>query len=389
MKIRLLPRELFREMGLIGLICLLGLSSLVLMGRMLQLRELFMGQALSIVDIGKLFIYLSPFFLLFLVPVSCMLGICLTLLRMGADGELTSLRAGGLSIWPLLPAPLVLSALCTGLTLWMSLVGISWGMNEFRNTVVEMARKKTSISISPGVFNTSYPGLAVYARQADPATDELHDVFVLDRSRPDVQATIVALSGQIDSDADQGQVYFLLKDGHVYRDLGDELSVISFNRYLVSLDMSQLLGGIRVQELSPKEMSWSRLLYLHGGGGEERSESFQRRVGIEVHKRIALPIACLILGLFAFLLAFSFQGLSRQYGLLVTLGAFFLYYSILSVGMALAEGGALDPAMAVWFPNIFFTVLGALGLWLAGQEREINFWQWGQNLWLRIRSAST
>ena len=102
-----------------------------------------------------------------------------------------------------------------------------------------------------------------------------------------------------------------------------------------------------------------------------------------------MPIACLILGLFAFLLAFSFQGLSRQYGLLVTLGAFFLYYSILSVGMALAEGGALDPAMAVWFPNIFFTVLGALGLWLAGQERGINFWQWGQNLWLRIRSAST
>jgi len=383
-RIRLLQRELFREMGLICLICLSALLCLVLLGRILQLRELFMGQGVSFFDLGKLFVFLSPFFLLFLVPVSCMLGICLTLLRMGADRELTSLRAGGLSIWPLLPAPLVLSFLCTGLTLWMSLVGISWGMDEFRSTVVELARKKTSISIAPGVFNTSYPGLAVYARQADPATDELLDVFVLDRSRPNAQATIVASHGRIDSNADQGQVFILLRDGHLYRDAGSELSVISFNRYLVSLDMSQLLGGMELKEMSPKEMSWKRLVHLYDQGVSDRDDNFQRRVAIEIHKRLALPMACLILGLFAFFLAFAFQGMSRQYGLLVSLGAFFFYYTLLSVGMALAEGGTLPPAVAVWFSNVFFAVLGCLGLWLVSQEREMNIRLLYQRIWRLI-----
>lgn len=387
MRIRLLQRELFREMGLICLICLSALLCLILLGRILQLRELFMGQGVSFFDLGKLLIFLSPFFLLFLVPVSCMLGICLTLLRMGADRELTSLRAGGLSIWPLLPAPLVLSLLCTGVTLWMSLSGIAWGMEEFRNTVVELARKKTSISISPGVFNTSYPSLAVYARQSDPATDELLDVFILDHSRPKTQATIVALSGKIDSNAEQGQVFISLKDGHLYRGADDELSVVSFDRYVVTLDMSRLFGGIHLEEVSPKEMAWKKLFRLYSGDFANRSDNFQRRVAIEIHKRLALPIACVVLGIFAFFLAFAFQGISRQYGLLVSLGAFFFYYILLSMGMSLAEGGTLSPAIAVWFSNVFFTVLGLLGLWLVSQEQVINVRLWGQRLWALTRRS--
>ena len=385
-RIRLLHRELFREMGLIGLICLSALLCLILLGRMLQLRGLFMGQGVSFWDLGKLFIYLSPFFLLFLVPVSGMLGIFLTLLRMGADRELTSLRAGGISIWSLLPAPLALSLVCTGISLWMSLAGISWGMSEFRHTVVELARNKTAISISPGVFNTSYPSLVVYARQSDPATDELRDVFVLDRSRPKVQATIVASSGQIDSNPEQGQVFFLLKDGHLYRDVDNELSVISFDRYLVMLDMSRLLGGIRLDDASPKEMSWEKLTH---GDFTDRNENFQRRVEIETHKRLALPMACLILGLFAFFLAFAFQGISRQYGLLVSLGSFFFYYILLSGGMALAEGGVFSAAIGVWFPNVLFFILGLLGLWWVAQEREINMRGLGQYFWELVRRTGT
>ncbi|MDP3430521.1 MAG: LptF/LptG family permease, partial [Desulfomicrobium sp.] len=124
-RVPLLQRELFKEMGIIASICLGGFLCLILLGRLLQLRDLFMGQGVTFFDLIKLFVFLSPLFLVMLIPVSCMLGLFLTFLRMGTDRELISLRAGGISVWPLLPAPMLLCLLCCGATLWISLTGIS------------------------------------------------------------------------------------------------------------------------------------------------------------------------------------------------------------------------------------------------------------------------
>ena len=372
-RVPLLQRELFKEMGAIAAICLGGFLCLILLGRLLQLRDLFMSQGVTFLDLLKLFVYLSPFFLIMLVPVSCMLGLFLTFLRMGADRELISLRAGGVSIWPLLPAPLILCLLCSALTVWISLTGISWGMDNFRQTVVELARHKTSVNVQPGVFNTSFPGLTVYARQADPGSGALEDVFVLDSSRSTARATIVAPSGQIDSDPNQGQVFVRLQDGHVYRESDGELSVISFENYILSLDMTRLLGGFDLGDKAPKEMSWKDLRSLQAGGFKDASRNFQRRVEIELHKRFSLPAACVVLGFFALPLAFFFQGMKRQFGLIVCLGTFFLYYVMLSGGMSLAESGVLDPAVALWMPNILFLLGAGVGMWVVAGEREVNF----------------
>jgi lipopolysaccharide export system permease protein len=371
-RIPLLQRELFREMLIISAISLGGFLCLILLGRLLQLRDLFVGQGVTLFDIAKLFIYLSPFFLILLIPVSCMLGLFLTFLRMGADRELVALRAGGISIRPLLPAPLILCLLGSALTLWVSLFGISWGMDNFRQTVLEMARHKTSVNVQPGVFNTSFPGLTVYARQADPVTGVLQDVFVLDSSRSRDSATIVAPRGLIDSDADRGQVFVQLEDGHVYREQGEELAVVSFESYLLALDVSRLLGGADLGDKAPKEMSWEALRGLAAGAFADKDQNFKRRVEIELHKRFSLPAACLVLGIFALPLAFFFQGLKRQFGLLACLGAFFLYYVLLSAGMALAEGGVVAPGLALWAPNVLFVLAGGAGTWMVAGEREFN-----------------
>lgn len=368
-------------MSLVAGICLGAFLCLILLGRLLQLRELFLGQGVGFFDLAKLFVYLSPFFLILLVPASCMLGLFLTLLRMGADRELISLRAGGLSVWRLLPAPITLCLAGTALTLWVSLNGISWGMDHFRQAVVDLARSKTTINVQPGVFNTAFPHLTFYAKQADPISGELLDVFVRDDSRASAAATIVAPRGRIESNAEQGQVYVLLENGHVYRQEGNEFSVVSFGEYVLSLDMSKLLGGVKIDTKSPKEMSWAELGRLAGDPESGANENLYLRVLIERHKRVALPVACLVLGLFALPLALFFQGLNRQYGLVVSLGAFFVYYVLLTAGMSLAEGGKLPPGVALWAPNIIFTLAGGGGIWLVATERELDF---SVLSWLRV-----
>jgi lipopolysaccharide export system permease protein len=369
-RIPLLQRVLFREMALITGICLGAFLCIILLGRLLQLRDLFLAQGATFMDLVQLFVYLSPLFLILLVPVSCMVGLFLTLLRMSSDNELLSLRAGGLSFAALLPAPIVLCLLCSGLTLWLSLAGISWGMDNFRRTVVDLAKHKTAISLQPGVFNSAFPHLTVYTRQADPVSGELRDVFAQDSSKPGAPTIVMAPIGKIDSDPDLGHIFVRMENGHAYREEGGEISVISFERYLLSLDTTRLLGGFELKDKVPKEMSWQDLRDLFQGGAAEKSLNFQRKVHIELHKRLALPVACLVLGLFALPLAFFFQGMKREYGLVMALGAFFLYYSLFSIGMSLAESGMLPPAVSLWVPNALFLMAALGGIWLAVEDRQ-------------------
>ncbi|GAU09810.1 LPS export ABC transporter permease LptF [Desulfoplanes formicivorans] len=379
---RILQRQIFKELVTIFGVCLGAVLVVLLIGRLLQMRELVMGQDISVLDLGRLFVYLSPFFMSLLIPVSCMLAIFLTFLRMGTDRELIALRAGGLGVYRFLPGPLLFSLMgvfCCGV---MTLYGISWGMDHFRQTVYDLARTKATLKLRPGVFNTDFSKLVIFALRVDPRTGDMEKVFVEDATDPHLRTTIVAPRGRIVADSDAGEMFFVLTGGTIYRYTEDEIDEIGFDSYRVRMDMNSLLGGSkglgdkRIKSLSPEEIR-ARLAALHPGSGKDAQK--WRDLKAELYKRYALPVACLVLGLFAIPLAFLFQGMNRQYGLVLVLGFFMLYYSLFSLGMVLAETGTLAPGMAMWMPNVIFALLTVGGFVLVAREKNLDamsFWGW-------------
>ncbi len=371
----ILQRQIFKELVTIFGVCLGAVLVVLLIGRLLQMRELVMGQDISVLDLGRLFVYLSPFFMSLLIPVSYMLAIFLTFLRMGTDRELIALRAGGLGIYRFLPGPLVFSLMgvcCCGV---MTLYGISWGMDHFRQTVYDLARTEATLKLSPGVFNKDFSGLTIFALRVDPKTGDMERVFVEDATDRNLRTTIVAPRGRIATDPERGEMFFLLTDGTIYRYTNDEIDEIGFASYQVRMDLGRLLGGIgglgdkRIKSLSLEEIR-ARLAGLDAGTAEQVQK--RRDLKAELYKRYALPVACLVLGLFAIPLAFLFQGMNRQYGLVLVLGFFMLYYSLFSLGMVLAETGDLGPGVAMWMPNVVFALLTMGGFVLVAREKNLD-----------------
>jgi lipopolysaccharide export system permease protein len=360
----------FKELVSIFLLCLGALLSLILIGRGLQLRELFLGLDLGLTDATLLFLYLVPFFMLLVVPVACMLSVFLTFLRMSTDRELVALKAGGVSIYQMMAAPLVFCVLCAGLSLSISLHWLSWGMGNFRATIMEIANTRARIVIQPGVFNQDIPGLTLFARQVDPATGNLRQVIVEDRSRPGSTLTIVAPEGTTATDEVRGEILFHLRDGRIYKADGENVSVLGFSEYSVRLDLDKLFKGLELGEIKPKEMSWRQLAGLDLNRYEaEMGERYVRKVLVEVHKRWALPAACIVLGIFALPLACAFEGLRRQLGVALALVMFLVYYSMLSLGLSTGEAGTVPPVVGLWAPNVLFLVAGLYGLRLTARER--------------------
>lgn len=367
--IPLLQRHIFREITHLFLLGTGVLLTLILISRAVQMRELFLGLDLSILDTVLLFAYMTPLFLMLVIPIACMLSVFLTFLRMSTDRELVALRAGGINIYQMLPAPLLFSLLCMGLTLWVSLHWLAWGMGHFRSTILEIANTRARIVVQPGVFNAEFPNIVLFARQVNPGSGDMSQVLLDDRSRPDRNLVILAPEGRIDTDPERGELVFKLHDGQIYTTDKKGASVLSFEEYLVRLPLDSLFKSLDLGEVRPREMSWSKLTAISREQALQINAAFANKLDVERHKRWAYPAACLALTIFALPLAAAFEGLHRQTGLMLALAMFFIYYSMMSFGFSTGESGTIPPAIGLWAPNILFLTVGMYGLWLSARER--------------------
>ena len=386
---KILHKQIFLELvKLFGLTasCLLGL---ILVGRMLQLRTLFLSQDIGLFNMLQLFFFLMPFFLLLVAPISTMLSVFLTFLRMSTDNELTALKANGVSLYRLLPAPAAFCLLCTAFTFFISFWGLAWGMEMFKTKIYDFARSQSKFALQAGVFNKEFPGVTFYAHQVDNETGELKFAFVQDESIEGTSVVVVAPEARIESDPDTAEVRVVFNRGKIFRQSGEELNVLKFGSYTVRLDLGALLGEFDFSEQKAKDMTFARLSQLRDDPSlaPNQSPRFHRKVDTEYFKRLTLPMGCLILGMFAIPIAYVFRGLKQQYGLLLSMGLFLVYYSMFSTGVSMGENGAFRPLIGLWGPNVVYVLIAAVGIKFANEERTLPIVDWAVHLRDRLARA--
>ena len=375
----LLQRRLFMEHAKTFFLSMAVLLLFILLGRALQLRDMLMGLEMSVWDTLRLFGYLSPFFLLIICPIACMLAVFLTFLRMSTDRELIALKAGGVSLYQMLPAPLVFSVFCALFGFWISFSLQAWGMGSFRSEVLSIASSSARIVVQPGVFNKDIPDMVMFARKVDPMTGTMAGVMVEDQRSGSTKMTILAPEGDIDTDYENGEILFLLKNGKSYTQKDETLSIMGFKEYAVRLSLDALFQGVDMGPIKPKEYSWDRLYDRENEKNLQKTDPrMARKLVVERHKRFVFPIACIVLCIFVIPIATSFQGLKQQTGVLMALLLFLVYYSLLMLGISLGEGGTLTPKIGLWVPNAVFLILGLYGIRLASQERMPRFTEYLQ-----------
>ena len=375
---KLLHRQIFLELSkLFGLTvsCLLGL---ILIGRMLQLRSLLLSQDIGFFNILQLFFFLTPFFLLLITPIATMLSVFLTFLRMSTDNELTALKASGVSLYRMLPAPVVFCSICTLFAFFISFWGLAWGMDMFKSKLYYFAKTHSKFALQPGIFNKEFPNVTFYAHQVDNETGEMKFAFVQDRSIKGTSVVIVAPEARIDSNPRDAEINIVFNKGKIYRESGEELNVLSFGKYSIRLDLGKLLTGFSFSEQKAKDMPFSMLSKYrdHPELAPVQTPRFHRKIDTEYFKRLTLPLGCIILGMFAIPIAYVFRGLKQQYGLMLSMGLFLVYYSLFSVGVSMGEAGSIPPILGLWAPNVVYVFVAFLGAKYANEERTFPLVEW-------------
>jgi lipopolysaccharide export system permease protein len=115
------------------------------------------------------------------------------------------------------------------------------------------------------------------------------------------------------------------------------------------------------------------------GGGSSIIESVKSRLTeaernrdlylVEIHKKFALAVACVVFVLIGAPIALRFPRGGVGLVISVSLGVFALYYVGLIAGQSLAEHGTLNPFWSMWMANILFGFVGLLLLSRMGKEQ--------------------
>lgn len=111
----------------------------------------------------------------------------------------------------------------------------------------------------------------------------------------------------------------------------------------------------------------------------ERTTEFQRNVLlskkarenaylVEFHKKLAIPVACLVFVLIGLPLAATTASSGRSITLTLALALYLVYFLFLVGGEKMADRGRLDPVVAMWLANVVLTAVGVPFLVMAARE---------------------
>jgi lipopolysaccharide export system permease protein len=366
-------RYIFREMLPPFGINLIFFSFIFLMTQIIEIMNLVVNHRVGLSVIGWIILYTLPFFMEFIIPMSIMMSVLLTFLRLSGDNEILALKAGGLSIYDLLPPVMLFCLVGALLTASMALYGLPWGRMSIKKLTTQVATTNLDIGIKERTFNDRFKGVMLYVNRMDTKTRTLTDVFIEDQRTPDAIITVVAPKGQMESNPETHQFLLRLYEGTINQvDVKSRsVNTVRFDTYDIHLDTRQAVAAMASGPKHPEEMSLSEIRQYLAESTEKNSKYYLTLM--EFHKKFSLPFACIALGLLAVPLGIQSKSSRRSFG--ITLGIFFflIYYILLSAGWVFGEAGIYPPFLGMWVPNFVTAGAGILMLYRANLEKPSPF----------------
>jgi lipopolysaccharide export system permease protein len=241
---------------------------------------------------------------------------------------------------------------------------------------VELRRVLRSVAsrgalLEPGKFRL-IGDRVVFVRDRN-LDNELRGVMVADRSDPTRPFLVFAESGRFVVDEQRAEVRLELHAGDVHLEptsADDErYRRITFERLDYAFDASALLATsdreLRAADLPTPQL---RELVARANRGipiEGFRETDPNEYRLQLHRRLALPVAPVLFALVGVPLGLRGARGARSWGALLCVALVFAYYALLSLAQFLVRSLDIPAAAALWLPNLAFLLISIPLLWRA------------------------
>lgn len=379
---RLITRSVLREIVPAFLLGLSAYTFLLLLRSLVQISEMVVRRGVPGGVVFELLVLTLPQVLVLTIPMAFLFGILIGVGRLSGDSEIVALRASGVSRGMLFRPVALAGAVLTLLVGWLS----CWGYPAANDRLARLENRLFASAaldmVKPRVFaepRTEWDWVMFVDREV-PGTNGWRGVFLDDRTDAARESVIVARDGRFRFD---GQRLWLdLSDAvdHTTERLRPKLYRVNRSERLsILVHESRGAGDGRVEKgvrLQTLPELWRNAHRPDDPGAPGR----RRLLWVEIHKKFAIPIACLVFALVGLPLGITNRRGGRGSGFAVSLAIILGYYLLFNTGENWAEDGRMSPALAMWLPNALLALFGAAFFFRREQDRR----GWGDR-WRNLR----
>ena len=193
----LINKYIFKEFITPFVVNVLFFTFIFLMAELIQITNWIVNYNINLFTILRMIIYQTPYFLIFVIPLSIMITILLTFLKLSSENEIMAIKSGGISIYGLLAPVGVFCLIGFILTLFMTVYGQAWGRTALRALTLQVVSESIDIGLKERTFDDSFDGVTIYVNEINLRNKNLVDVFIEDNRQPDRVNTVIAPRGII------------------------------------------------------------------------------------------------------------------------------------------------------------------------------------------------
>jgi LPS export ABC transporter permease LptF/LPS export ABC transporter permease LptG len=385
---RYLTREVLGPLSLGFLVY----TFLLLMQTLFRLAAMIIRRGVPAEQVGELLLLSLPNIVVLTIPMSFLFAILVASGRLAADSELIALRSAGISLYRLSRPIILLGALLTILNGFLMLYVLPRGNHALQKLQLEILSQSVSQQVQPRVFYEGWEGLVLYVNNFPAGEDQWQGVFVAESVPAAENEITVADRGEVILSEDGERLMLRLEDAVAHR-----VDFAEPDRYrrVNYRTLSRLLDDSFTSDQQATIASSKGLRELNLGELRERltepnlPTQLRNLTRVEIHKKFALPVACLAFALIGLPLGLSGgRGSGRSAGFAISLGIILLYWILLDNGEETARIGLMAPWYAMWRPNLLLAVLGLVMTFRANGNRSfvprfLSYW-WRQHVRTRL-----
>ncbi len=370
--VNIINRYIFKELISPFAISLFFLTFVFLMTRIPDITNMVVNYNADISSIGLMIIYTLPRFLEFTIPMSVMISVLLTFMRMSGENEIVALKGAGISLYKFLPPVLVFCFLSVFLTMCITVFGVSWGKLSIKKKTIKLARTSIDSALQARQFNSNIKDIMIYVGHVDIKTKELKNVFIEDRRSKGVVSISIAPKGKVIQLANENIYTIRLYNGiiNMVNIKDNSVSHLGFSDYDINIDLVTLNQTNRKISKSLDEKSLIELARFIGAGIKDKA--LLNEALMELHEKFAIPFACLSLGILAFPLGIQSASMRKSSGFTLGISFFILYYLLLALGWSAGENGDYPPVIGMWLPNVIMGIIGVFFLIKNAKEEPVR-----------------
>jgi len=347
---KILDRYIVKEVMSFVALAVAALTIMLVMQTLFELTDMLINKKVPWQYIVKLLAYRLPAFLVVTFPISLLASSELAIGRLSTDGEITAMRAGGISLRRIM-IPFVTAAFAISI--------LAFAINDYivpeanhisQNIIREIVLKKGPPNIRRNVFFRDAENRYFYINRLDEQNMIMQDIMIYEMTRERFPRMITAKSGKWVVDTwklENGTIYNYDEEGKITY----EMSFTNMD-IIVKEDLQKFFKNQRTpQEMSSKELKQQIDILQQAGADTKNFE-------VDFYMKYSIPFSGLIFVLLGVPLGLRVKRGNKATGVILSIVFVLLYYLLLSTTRSMGRGDMLIPFLAAWLPNIVFSILG-------------------------------